>query len=122
MSEINDLLSKSANTVAVNTSLHTSYGIVTKINEKENTCDIRYVTQSGKTTSKENVEVLINYNTDSWFPSKLGERVKIAETSSNHPIIIGSYIRDYAQDVKAKRRYAQDVQPGRKYQVRNKIT
>lgn len=121
MSQIKNLLSGPAREAITNNAKSESYGLVTKVNEKENVCEITYENSSGKLTRKENIEVRIRTDQDEWFP-KTGDLVTTEETNDNQPIITGQLIRDYARDVKPKRIYAKDVQAGRKYQARGKIT
>ncbi len=120
MSQVKDLLSGPARDAITNNAVSSSFGLVTKINEKENICDITYINSSGKLARKENVEIKIRTDKDDWFP-ETGELVTTEETNDNQPIITGQLIRDFAQDVKPKRTYKKDVQAGRKYQTRNKI-
>ena len=103
-----------------NNATTTSYGIVSKANEKENVCDITYVNSSGKVSRKENVEVQILNGRNDWFP-KQGELVTTIETNDNQPLITGQLIRDYVRDLKDKREYKKDIMASNKIKKRNRI-
>ena len=122
MSELQDKLTTSIYTRnAVNNTLVSSYGIVSKINEKENVCRITYQNSAGKAETLEDVEVKITKRNDNWFP-KVGELVETQSVNGGKPIIIGSLIRDYIQDVRENREYKKDILPDNKGTVRGKIT
>ena len=69
----------------------------------------------------ENVEVKITRKNDDWFP-KVGELVEVQSVNDNRPIIIGTLVRDYTQDVRETREYKKDVMPNSQGTIRGKIT
>lgn len=121
MSQVKDIISGPAKEVVTNNALASSYGLVTRIDEKENVCDITYVDSSEKLVRRQNVEVLIRTNKDNWFP-KVGELITTQETNDNQPIITGQLIRDFIMDVKSNRTYDKDVQATNQSKIRNQMT
>ena len=122
MSELQDKLTTSIYLRnATNNTLTNSFGIVTKINEKENVCTITYKNSAGKLETAENVEVKITKRNDDWFP-KIGELVEVQSVNDNRPIIIGTLVRDYVQDIRETREYKKDVMPNNSSTIRGKIT
>lgn len=72
------------------------YGIVKNSNEKENTCNISYKKQDGKTINKNNVSVLISdASIISWFPD-INDKVLVQE-KDNNVYIIGPAYSDYKE-------------------------
>lgn len=87
----------------------TTVAEVMKGNEKNNTCDIRYIDKDGNVSNKKNVQVLI-YNTAivDWFPLK-GEKVYIEDSGDGNIIIKSKYTTDYAASVKADNELKADI-------------
>lgn len=89
---------------------YTLIGRVTKIDEKNNTCDISFKDQQDKQQSIKNVPVAL-YNTSfvDWFP-KEGDHVELSESAGSIKIT-GKINKEYFKKERNKIKKSKDVIP-----------
>lgn len=108
MSEIKNLINNKIVTPNLQTSQTTkSTGIVLKVYEKDNVCDIQYLDAQSRIKKKDKVEVLVRKDTDDWFP-QIGAFVEV-EVYEDHVYIVGQIINNYDTQVKQKYQLKQDL-------------
>ena len=95
--------------VATDKSTSSLDAIVTKVNERYNTCSIKYTNHEGIPVEQANVPVqLHNISIIDWFP-KINEHVLITTKSRGDIVIVGpSYGRNY-NNVRSKLRLTEDI-------------
>lgn len=80
---------------------------VIKADDKNNSCDIRYIDKHGRIRNQDNVAVRLSGLGMDWFPVK-GDYVTI-ELSRNSCAIIARYITNYNMEVRSKMELKQDI-------------
>ena len=85
----------------------TTVAYVIKADDKNNSCDIRYIDKHGRIRNQDNVAVRLSGLGMDWFPVK-GDYVTI-ELSRNSCIIIARYITNYNMEVRSKMELKQDI-------------
>ena len=95
--------------VATDKSTISSNAVVTKVNEKTNTCSIKYTNSEGIPVEQANVPVqLNNVGIIDWFP-KVNERVLITTKGRTDITITGpSYGRNY-NSIRSKIKLTEDI-------------
>lgn len=109
MSLKNKLINNIVSPVAIDKSTNSFDAIVTKVNEKANTCSIKYNNHEGIPVEQANVPVqLSNVGIIDWFP-KVKEHVLITVKSRGDITIVGpSYGRNY-NSIRNKIQLTEDI-------------
>lgn len=82
--------------------------VVTKADEPNNVCSIRFLDRDGKKRDIRSAQVALS-NKD-WFP-KEGDTVLIDVDGSRNALILQQYTEDYIKDVRNKRAIRSDIMP-----------
>ena len=109
MSLKNKLIQNVVNPVATDMSTMSLDAVVTKVNEKANTCSVKYINHEGIQVEQANVPVqLNNIGIIDWFP-KIREHVLVATKSRGDISIIGpNYGRNYG-NVRKQLKLSEDI-------------
>ncbi|PTY92876.1 hypothetical protein [Heyndrickxia sporothermodurans] len=84
------------------------FAVITKVNESDNVCSIRYIDKDALERNKDNVPVKIYSPTmQDWFPEK--DDVVTIEEKDGNPIITGVPEGNYAVNIKGKNELESDV-------------
>lgn len=85
----------------------TTIGQVTKSDEINNMCSIRYIDKSGFKRNKDSVTVRLYGNGGDWFPAV--DDFVVLEDSGETCTIVARHVGNYNMDVRSKLRLTKDV-------------
>jgi hypothetical protein len=85
----------------------TTIGQVTKSDEINNMCSIKYIDKDGFKRNKDNVAVRLYGNGGDWFPAE--DDYVVIEDNGDTVAIVARHVGNYNMDVRSKLRLTKDV-------------
>jgi hypothetical protein len=85
----------------------TTIGQVTKSDEINNMCSIKYIDKDGNKRNKDNVTVRLYGNGGDWFPAE--DDYAVIEDNGETVVIVARHVGNYNMDVRSKLRLTKDV-------------
>lgn len=85
----------------------TTVGQVTKADEINNMCSMKYIDKDGFKRNKDNVTVRLYGNGGDWFPAV--DDYVVVEDGGDTCVIVARHVGNYNMDVRSKLRLTQDI-------------
>jgi hypothetical protein len=84
----------------------TTVAVVTKTDEDNNLCSIKYIDTNG--SAAEITKAAVDLRNKDWFP-EVKEAVLVEVSGKNNALILSKYTEDYNKDIRSKRKLSNDV-------------